>query len=384
MSEMAMDADFLRGKQVAFTGRLASMTRKEAAELVRAHGGRSVPAVNPRTSYLVVGQEGWPLRSDGRLTHKLLKAQLLQRRGHTVRVLAEEDLLARLGLDSRSAEIRRLSTTAELTQLLKVPRDRLRAWLKAGLIRPVETTHGIDYYDFGQVARAKTLCDLIKAGVTANRVRRSLERLRAWAGDVEQPLAQLAILEKDGALLVRVGDALADPTGQLLLEFGDGTEEPAVEFSEGRWTAEDWYELARQHEDAGRLVEADAAYRQALLVGGPDSECCFNLANVLYALGRKPEAAERFYQVVEIDGGAAEAWNNLGAVLVDLKRFKEAKAAYQRAAQLGYADAHYNLADLLGELGQEEQARHHWRDYLQHDQHSRWARYARSRLEETS
>jgi tetratricopeptide (TPR) repeat protein len=384
MDETRADADFLKGKQVAFTGRLASMTRNEAAALVRAYGGRFVPRVNRQTSFLIVGHEGWPLCKDGRLTKNLQKARALQGRGNSVSVLSEEDLLVRLGLESRCADIRRLYSAVELSQLLGVPRDRLRAWMNAGLIHPIESGHGLAYFDFRQVAGAKTLCDLIKAGVAAKRIRHSLDHLQRWASSVEQPLSQLAILEKDGELLVRVGEALADPTGQLLLDFGDESAEPSLEFSATSLTADEWFGLGRQHEDAGRLQEAEAAYRQALLAGGPDAVCCFNLANVLYALDRKLEAAERFHQAVELDGQDATAWNNLGTVLVELKRIEEAKGAFQRAVQLGYPDAHYNLADLLGDLGEHEEARRHWQAYLQQDQHSAWANYARSRLEKTS
>jgi hypothetical protein len=51
---------------------------------------------------------------------------------------------------------------------------------------------------------------------------------------------------------------------------------------------------------------------------------------------------------------------------------------------LGYPNAHYNLDDLLGEPGEHEEARRHWQAYLQKDQQSKWASYARSRLEKTS
>ena len=66
MSETATDADLLRGKQVAFTGKLASMTRKEAADLVRTYGGRFLAAVNRQTSYLIVGQEENIMRRGGK------------------------------------------------------------------------------------------------------------------------------------------------------------------------------------------------------------------------------------------------------------------------------------------------------------------------------
>src|SRR5262245_1145481 len=106
--QAAAEADFLKNKQVAFTGRLASMTRKEAVHLVNAYGGAFAPSVSRRTSVLVVGQEGWPLRKDGRLSSKLQSARALQRAGAAILILSEEELLLRLGLDQRCEGVRRL------------------------------------------------------------------------------------------------------------------------------------------------------------------------------------------------------------------------------------------------------------------------------------
>jgi tetratricopeptide (TPR) repeat protein len=82
-------------------------------------------------------------------------------------------------------------------------------------------------------------------------------------------------------------------------------------------------------------------------------------ANVLYALDRKPEAAERLYQAAELEPQEPAACYNLGKVLAKLKRFQEAKTAFEAAVDLGYPDAHYDLADLLSELGAHEEARWH-------------------------
>ena len=81
MREPAPDKALLQGKRVAFTGRLASMTRADAADLIRAHGGRFTATLNRFTSLLVVGQDGWPFEKDGRLSGKLRKARSLQRNG---------------------------------------------------------------------------------------------------------------------------------------------------------------------------------------------------------------------------------------------------------------------------------------------------------------
>src|SRR5262245_37454173 len=107
MSEAANLANCLREKEVAFTGRLASLTRKEAGELIRSHDGLPVPRVSRNTAYLIVGQQNWPLRRDGQLTTNLRKARQLQEDGHSIIVLSEEAFLNGLGLDGCSDTIRR-------------------------------------------------------------------------------------------------------------------------------------------------------------------------------------------------------------------------------------------------------------------------------------
>ena len=61
--------------RVSFTGQLASITRKEARDLVHAAGGQTVSAVSRRTSMLVVGMDGWPLLPSGEIASKLQRAE---------------------------------------------------------------------------------------------------------------------------------------------------------------------------------------------------------------------------------------------------------------------------------------------------------------------
>jgi BRCT domain type II-containing protein len=62
---------------VAFTGRLACMSRAEAFHVVRQRGGTPSPAVTKRTQVLIVGELGWPLLDDGRPSNKLSRAMAL-------------------------------------------------------------------------------------------------------------------------------------------------------------------------------------------------------------------------------------------------------------------------------------------------------------------
>ena len=54
-------ANWLEGKRVAVAGRLASMTRAEAAELIVAHGGIVARTVTRSPTIVIVGRDGWPL-----------------------------------------------------------------------------------------------------------------------------------------------------------------------------------------------------------------------------------------------------------------------------------------------------------------------------------
>jgi tetratricopeptide (TPR) repeat protein len=351
MSEAAPERDWLRGKQVAISGRLASMSRSEAAALIATHGGQVVAGLTRTTDWLLVGQGGEPLDHDGRLTARLQKAQQLQRRGYPIGILPEEDFLAWVGLDSRG-EIHRLYTTIQMCRILRLPPQRLRSWLRVGLVQPVETVQGIAYFDYQQVSWARTLCELTRAGVRPEQIRRSLEQLRRWL-PVERPLAQLGLLEQNGQLLVRLESGqLAEPSGQRHFDFAADTAPEVVEAAPRQRTAEQWFETGCDLEVAGHLPQAADAYRQALLVGGPDANVCYNLANVLYHLGDKGQAAERYRQAVEVNPGFAEAWNNLGNVLGDLEQYEEAIAAYRQALKLNpqWGDAHYNLAVTLDQL----------------------------------
>lgn len=365
----------LEGQRVAFTGRLASMNRAHAIDLVRRHGGESISSVTAQTSLLVIGQDGWPLQADGRLSNKLRRARLLQRQGRTLAIMPEQTFLEHLGHAIKADGIRGRFSIAQLSELLKVPGQQLRTWKDAGLIRSVDAVDGIDYFDFNQVAGTRALARLITAGVKPERIRLSLKQLGRWL-DVR---SQLNLLERNGRLLVRLRHKLAEPSGQLQFDF----EEPAAAvLFEKPLTADDWFGVGMESEQAGAVADAIHAYRQALALGGPSAVTSFNLANCLYNAGRKEAAAERFHQALESDPTMADAWDNLGTTLAELSRPHDAIAAYRRALQLNGGDPRtlYNLADLLDDLGQRVEAREQWHAFLRVEPQGPYAAYARKRL----
>jgi tetratricopeptide (TPR) repeat protein len=382
MTEPDTDACSLAGQKVAFAGKLASLTLAEAKELLRACGAEFLPRVTEQTTLLVVGQDGLPLRKDGRLSRNLRMAQRLQRT-QPITIVNEADWLAGLGAGSPLSGTAGVST-AQLSQLLQVSGQRIRSWVRAGLIQPAASVLGVHFFEFRQVCWAKTLRRFDKAGVSPGRIRRSLQQLRQWLPDVDEPLAQLAVLESEGRLLVRLGGGqLAEPTGQGLFDFAEEDSEATLSVGAQPRTAATFFQKGCELEQAGRLAEAAQAYRLALVFGGPHAGVCFNLGNVLYARGKKDEALELYRRAVECDPKLAAGWLNLGTVLTERHRFEDAVAAFRKVLALDplHADAHYNLADTLDQLGREQEALPHWRAYLRHDTSSPWGRHARRRLE---
>src|ERR1043166_2548851 len=76
MTTVELDSSALKDA-VAFTGRLACMTRDEAFKVVRQQGGMPSETVTKRTKLLIVGELGWPLLDDGRPSNKLSRATAL-------------------------------------------------------------------------------------------------------------------------------------------------------------------------------------------------------------------------------------------------------------------------------------------------------------------
>lgn len=401
----APSSALLSGERVAFTGTLASMTHRQAAELVEQHGGAPVHHISQQTTLLVIGEEGWPLEPDGRPSLKLLQAQSLQERGSPLRILSESEWLSALGLESRS-KVQQLYTPAMLSQLLQVSVHEIRRWERLSLIHPVRRVMRLPYFDFAEVSAARRLAELVASGVSVDHVAESFERLQTVMPELKQPLAQLQILAQGRDVLYRDETGWLEPkSGQRRLPFED-SEAPRTsainppsddgpttlplhsppQTPPSTWTADDWFQQGCRLAEEGHVTEAVEAYRSALVEHPTAADYHFHLADALYRLGRPQAAIERYYAAVEHDHDFIEAWTQLGCVLVETHELDAAKEAFQIALDRHpeFPDAHFHLAQVLERLGDRVGAQPHWQAYLTYDSHGPWADLARQHLEERS
>jgi tetratricopeptide (TPR) repeat protein len=404
----------LQGERVTFTGTLASMTHRQANDVVVENGGASSSHVSRQTTMLVVGEEGWPLEEDGRASHKLVQAVELMNADVPLRILKESEWLRLLGLEHRERDVHRLFTPAMLQQKLSISVGVVRRWERLGLIQPVQRVFRLPYFDFQEVAGVRRLQAMLKAGIPRAKIEDSLTALRTLLPSVDRPLAQLEILARDSRVRFRDARGLFEArTGQRMLDFepdpADGASEsigdPAEESAEidangppstipmpvlgvvsetcpSNWNAEEWFDHGCGLLGDGEVSEAIEAFRMALMLCPDDAESHFFLASALYRTGNLSGAVERYHMAVELDHDYIEAWTQLGCLRFEAGDSDAAIDAFDIAltTHARYPDAMYHKAAVLSELGRDDEAVTLWKQYLEFDHDGPWAEAVIERL----
>jgi tetratricopeptide (TPR) repeat protein len=231
------------------------------------------------------------------------------------------------------------------------------------------------------VATARRLAELLAAGASPRAMEKQLGAFARYLPDVARPLAQLSVIVQGKEILLRQGDGLLEPGGQLRFDFDAWQEEPPPPQAMPT-TPEQMCRLAAELEEEGQLAAAADMVHAALAASGPKPEICFQLAELLYRLGDLSGARERYYMAIELDEDYVEARANLGCVLAETGQRELAVAAFEGALRYhpDYADVHYHLARTLDEMDRRDVSEEHWRAFLAQAPDSPWAEEARGRL----
>ncbi len=81
------------GQSFVFTGKLRTLQRKKAQQMVAERGGETPAGVTTDLTYLVVGDEGSPLFGEGAKGSKLKKAEKYNGKGGTIQIISESSFL---------------------------------------------------------------------------------------------------------------------------------------------------------------------------------------------------------------------------------------------------------------------------------------------------
>lgn len=383
----------LNGRRIAFVGKLGSMNRRDAKELVRRHGGEPVDAINASVDVIVIGADVLPMEDTDELLSDDVLAAAAEGR---VEVIRETQLWQHLGLVDAQLDVAQLYTPAMLADLLDLPISTIRRWQRCQLIRPARQVKQLAYFDFQEVASARRIARLVAAGASPEAMERKLTKLAELYPDLQRPLSQLSVLVEGQSILLRQGEGLIEPGGQKRLNFGleeapGRAANPILSFEEAtneslpdRYsTPQDMLNYASELEDSGHFDSAIEVYRAYGLAFGPSAEVSFRLGELLYQRHDLNGARERYYMAVELDDSFVEARGSLGCVLVELGEWELARSAFEGALDHhpDYPDVHFHLARLLDDLGESDTSEVHWTKFIQLAPQSPWSAEARQRLD---
>ena len=353
-----LDSSALKGS-VAFTGRLACMSRAEAFEVVRQHGGTPSQAVTKRTNLLIVGELGWPLLDDGRPSNKLARAT-----SYSIPVVSERRFLEWIGKAVPEA-VQKTYSGEQLAALSKLPSTTIQELVQFGLLDERGGRFG-----FRDLASARQIAKLLTDGVRLSEIIRGVSEIRKWLPEVGLSNVRFRA-GPHNSLEIEQPEGRTDKRGQFLFAV-DGSEQ----------SPDDLFDRAQSAEEMGDIAEAERLYRLLMKSDPADASAPFNLGNMLRVNGRYVEAEAAFRTATRVDPEYAQAWYNLGDLLDDQGRADAAIECLRKALRVApdYADAMFNLALLLQRKNQYTEAAEYWRRYLTSDCQSEWATRARRSL----
>ena len=144
--------------------------------------------------------------------------------------------------------------------------------------------------------------------------------------------------------------------------------------------AQEHYKRGIDHQDAGRIAEAEASYRQSLALDAGQSKAYNNLGCVLQMQGRLDEAIAAFKRALEIDPSLAQAQQNLGALIGGRELLEQAVDGYRRQADAdpGNALLCHDLGNAYRELGRLKDAVEAFDEAIRRDPQCAQAHWARA------
>ena len=356
------------GHVVTFTGKLATVGRREAQALIQQLGGELSDELTSRTTILVVGDSA--AREED--TSKLRRAEQMNAKApDQIRIISEAEFCRLAGLVSGDSLRRQFYGVRDIRSLYpKITDNHLRYLEKWGLIRQAATTRTERFYTFSDLATIKQLASELERNVPLKTTLRGLMAEREGQLELDfhasgsAPAKVVALparqAKRAGVASASAASVFPDPQAALAARY----------FVEGS---------RLDNGDEKGMEDAAAAYRKALVIDSDLVPAIVNLANIHYARDELIEAQALYERAISLDSECFEAHFNLGNIHHDLGRYEDALVCYRDAVALnpGYPDAHFYLAVTLEKTGHSPEAKPHWKTYQDLAPNGEWVELAR-------
>ena len=195
-----------------------------------------------------------------------------------------------------------LYSVRDVAEILELQEARLRYWAQTGFVGPSVRQKGRAFYTFQDLLGVKVAKELLGGGLPMQRVRRSLDALRAQLPEVDRPLSQLRIVcDGDDLAVIGADVAYRPSTGQTVMSFAVGAfEERVAEVVPLQPLAEELptsayaaFQAGLAADDAGDGARAERLYRRAVELDESLAAAWTNLGNLADRAGDRPPPATR-------------------------------------------------------------------------------------------
>ena len=258
----------------------------------------------------------------------------------------------------------------DVERLLHLSRGTIRALVEAGFVSPERGPRNSWRFSFQDLIVLRTAQALADANVPQRRITRSVKELRRHLPEA-MPLSGLSIGAVGDRVVVKQGGSRwqAD-SGQYLLAFEGDPAEGTLEVVEREApsaqpsNADEWFERGASLEPRDREA-AIQAYERAIAIDPSRLDARINLGRLLHEAGRLAQAERAYRDAAKACGRDPVLLFNLGVLFEDMNRRNDAIIAYE-SALLGnpaLADGHYNLALLYQQLRRTKEAIRHMSQY---------------------
>ncbi len=357
----------LAGHVVVFTGKLWSLSHKEAQAHVARLGGVTSEDLTARATILVVGDAPARPGDDGadEGTQKLRRARAMNdHEPGRIQILSEDDFCLLAGLPSPAAMRAQFYTLRDILAMYPLLReDHVRYLEKLGVLRAAVKTRAGSLFSFADLAVLRQVHADLSRGVLFRAI------VRGFSAERQGQMALDFRAEAEPARIVSLRPRVA---GDVHVESEVVIDREAAEkfFAEAS---------ALDNDDPANREAAAQGYRRALEADPYLIPALINLGNLHYGRDELVEAQALYERALVLAPDVYEAHFNLGNVYHDLGRFEMARACYEDAVRLnpGYADAHFYLAVTLEKMGRSSEAKPHWRAYQDLAPDGEWIDLAR-------
>ncbi len=265
-------------------------------------------------------------------------------------------------------------STQEVAQLVGMKPAQVRHFVRRKLLDPHKGRRGEYHFAFQDLVLLRTAKGLIESDISIRDLFRALRRLKAGARTPPM-LSSLRMEAHSGAVVIRNDDKLWNAhTGQGCLEFTpsspgrcngqslaalwNGVEEELRNPEE--LDSDEWRQLGVDLEDwdASKAFEA---YERAITLNPNNADAHVNIGRLYQLKGNLKNAKRHYEMAVEASPRHQLAHYNLGTLFDELSEGELAANFYRKAPDV--PDAHYNLARIFHQRGDELAYRRHRQQY---------------------